>query len=157
MKSLASVMSDTESIGAAAEAYHRIFDGLPPDKDRAVRMMMAACANAREAYRLYLESDGAEPSVSDQISAGNFAFLFLDGIASIRVILGKRTDEDAVATLQASSEWLKDKGWHGILDFRVGNRILYKTATETHSDMGAYRMAGMRIRNELAAKREVRR
>lgn len=156
MSGLASVASDAVAMGKAEEVCRRVFDGLPRQKDAAVRMMMAACAHAKEAYRIYVENDAGEPTSSDQISAGNFAYLFVAGMSEVQSILGKPSYGEALDALQATAKWLKSRGWHGILEFGIGNRVLYKTATEVHADMMEYRRSGMRIRREIAGKRGAR-
>lgn len=148
MPSIAGILKD--SYAELDAKWHSIFDRLPPEKARLVKLCLDAFKNAWTAYQFALRDNKIAV-------AGDYGWYYLRLFEYIRFeLLGRKqsdgsivpaTVEKTLETVQSVHEYLIGKGWTGIPVIEEGNKVIYKTAVQMHDDMLYYRRETHRLRS----------
>lgn len=152
-------MTDISGICEQVEGSGKsIFDGMPRDKYLQLMQMCGPCGCWQNAGRAYdTITDSVEKLTESQrlIRVGVFAESSLSAFGRCMEMLGKNL-EDTLATMDATSKWLVEKGWDGLPapENAHGYRVR-KTARQLYDDMVRFRDAWYEYRTAEKRRQEM--
>lgn len=122
----------SESMLNAKRVYENTFGSMPEEKRRILTQMCSAFQCAGSAYEKVLEADEAKRIIDCGVTAAQY----LTHYNIVATMLGSLGQDEVLAKMQSSSDWLIAKGWYGLPTpkDKEGN-IKKKTAVEVHADM----------------------
>lgn len=145
----------SEEFRTASKRYHEAFDNMPEDKRQVIKMMMMCWQTALNAYNSAMGYNGEDTDDKRIMCCGTHADTFLMQFGAIQHELGNESVESVLKKMNATSDWLRQRGLHGLpTPVDRENIIHYKTTEGMYEDMKRYSQTRKQLIQRLKASSE---
>lgn len=142
----------SEEFRTAGNRYHEAFDNMPEEKRHIIKMMMMCWQTAWNAYNAAMGYNGEDTDDKRIMCCGTHANTFLMQFGAIQNELGNESAESVLKKMNATSDWLQQRGLHGLpTPVDRDNVVHHKTAERMYADMKRYSETRLQLVQRMRA------